>query len=236
MCTRLNLWKRIVPTIVPNSVALGAFSILAFFSGYIKNEIRKKHYEENVSILEKGNNGVFNDSEYIENQVLWGNVKFGSHKKSNMAYSGCEIIATYNAIISMGISALMPELIRTFEKRGNALGGGFGIAPSFPAGYFKKKGYMVKRLTSRNAEKIREFGKKHDTFLLTFYWDKSDITRQLHTVNISKNSGKFFVHNAYHKSGDGKFGALGPFESLNDAINAIGEKVAPLVIYGIDKK
>ena len=235
MFTRLNLWKRVIPELVPNRLVLAIFTIIAFFSGHINKEIRKKHFEENASILDKDNNGLLKDREYVENQHLWGRVKFGSHKKSNMAYSGCEIIATYNAILSIGLSAVMPEIISVFEKSGSALHGGFGIAPSFPARFFKKKGCTVKRLTTRNRQRIDSFGKEHETFLLTFYWDKKDITKQLHTVNISKIDGKYLVHNAYHKAENGRFGAMGPYNTLAEAINAIGENVTPMVIYGIDK-
>lgn len=38
----------------------------------------------------------------IENQALWGKAQFGNSPNSNMSYSGCEIIATYNALSALG--------------------------------------------------------------------------------------------------------------------------------------
>lgn len=237
MCTRLNFINGIIPSFIPNRIVVGAFSLMAVFSGHIKKATRLSHFNENTQLLEKADNAFFMAREYIENQNLWDKVKFGSHKKSNMAYSGCEIIATYNALISMGdIGTGITDLIRQFEKKGNALKGGFGIAPAYPAKYLKEKGYLVKRLTTRKKEKINAFGSVHETFLVTFYWDKADITKQLHTVNISKNNEKYFVHNVYHRDNNGSFSSLGPNESLSAAISALGERVTPMVIYGIDKR
>ncbi len=234
MNTKYNFFKGFIPGLIPNRMVLFSFSLLSLLTGHIRKKTRDLHYEENQRILSDVKNGFFKENEYVENQDSWEKIKFGSHKKANMAYSGCEIIATYNCLLSLGERGnAFPELIRYFEKRGNALRGGFGIAPSYPADFMKKRGYGISRLTSRNTDRVNKFGQEHDTFLLTFYWDKKDITRQLHTVNISKNDRGFFVHNSGTLN---KNAALGPFDRLGDAILSLGKDVAIIVIYGLDKK
>ena len=212
----------------------GAFSLLSVVTGKVSGKDRMTHFEENERFLESRRNNIHKAFSYIENQEMWGLVRFGAHKKSNMAYSGCEIIATYNALISLGNrSYRITDLIKHYEKSGAALRGGFGIAPSAPARFFEKKGYKVRKTFSREKEKIDSFGEQNATFLVTFYWDKEDASKQLHTVNISKSPEGFIVHNAYQKNAEGVFIANSPKSTLGEAIYSIAAKVSPIVIYGI---
>jgi hypothetical protein len=224
---------KLIPKYIPNRVVLSFFGILSAFTGKVRKRIVALNREENEKILDDKGNGIFDGQGFIENQNRWEKVCFGSHKKSNMSYSGCEIIATWNALMSLhGDMPKMPELISYFERHGATLRGGFGIVPSAPAKYMKKRGYGIKRLTSRNKDVIRAFGERYDSFLVTFYWDHENILKQLHTVNISKNGDGYFVHNIYRSQG-GRFVQSGPFKDLSEAIYKIADKAAPLVIYGI---
>ncbi|WP_026494856.1 hypothetical protein [Butyrivibrio sp. WCD3002] len=234
---KVGFIEKLIPVYIPNRVVLSIFVILSFFTGKVRKKIVAFHLEENERILREGNNSIFDGQGFIENQSKWEKVCFGSHKKSNMSYSGCEIIATWNALMSMHAAMpRMPELIGYFERHGVTLKGGFGIAPSAPARYMKKRGYRVKRLTTRNSEAIRRFGDSYDSFLVTFYWDRENIRKQLHTVNISKKGDEFYVHNIYKREKGGRFVQSGPFRDLAEAIYKIDEKAAPLVIYGIAKE
>ncbi|WP_242840975.1 ABC transporter ATP-binding protein [Butyrivibrio sp. AE3004] len=189
--------------------------------------------EDNIKFLSAGKTCLKRD-EFIENQVDWGRVRFGTHNKSNIAYSGCEIIATYNALCSLGDRENdMPYLIDYYEKNGIALKGGFGITPNAPYGFFRKRGYCVKKLTSRNPRKIDKLGDDFQTFIATFYWNRNNIKEQLHTVCITKNQNGYFIHNNYCRGKKGQFIGQGPYSSLSKAIAGLSPNAALLVIIGI---
>ncbi len=105
-----------IPGYVPNRVVAGVFGFISFCTGSVANNKRQEHLDANDEYLRSSE--IFSSSRFIENQTMWNKVLFGSHKKSNMAYSGCEIIATYNALTSLGDRSIrMPELINNFEKK-----------------------------------------------------------------------------------------------------------------------
>ena len=79
-------------------------------------------------------------AEYIENQHHFGMIKYG---RSDMAYAGCEVIAVYNALRTMGEKAGLDELIGHFERDGMVLSGRFGTAPMAIGDFFRKEGFMV---------------------------------------------------------------------------------------------
>ena len=116
-----------------------------------------------------------------------------------MSYSGCEIIATYNALSALGESTsadTMVKLISTYEKDGAALFGEFGTSPHAIEKYMKNAGYQVQTTTSTDAEKINAIGDNSDVIIATVYNDKNDITRQIHTVCITKTpEGNYVAHN-----------------------------------------
>ena len=62
-----------------------------------------------------------------------------------MKYSGCEIIAVYNAMLDLGRKSSledMAELITAFEERGAALKGEWGVAPHAITNYWTPAGMM----------------------------------------------------------------------------------------------
>ena len=224
-----------LPVILPNRIMYAGYTLLSFFSFHVGKKVREAHFRENG---EKNiDSRIFSTGRYIENQSLWKNVKFGSGKKSSMEYSGCTIIAVYNLLLSLGDKDRnILKIIDAFEKRGLALKGDFGIAPYYAYRYLKINGYKARYITSKNRNVIDKFGNSFDGFILTFYWDKYNIFNKLHTINISKENGKFVAHNCYHKDSNGKFGAIGPYDSLSDAVKAPGENTLPLVIIGVNNK
>lgn len=72
-------------------------------------------------------------------------------------FSGCEIIAAYNAKVALGekmTETEMAELICTFEKKGAVLSGEFGVAPTEINDYFEREGYETEMITSMEKEDI----------------------------------------------------------------------------------
>ncbi|WP_026660548.1 hypothetical protein [Butyrivibrio sp. AC2005] len=234
MSNKPKLYEKIIPKYIPNRVVLAFFSIIAFFSGPVKRELRERHFEENERFLKEKGDAFFHSGRLIENQMQWGSVLFGSHKNANMSYSGCEIIATYNALLCLGDrNTTISELIRYFEQKGAALKGGFGITPSAPANYLKKRGYKVKKVTTRKKLVIDRLGQEFHTFIVTFYWNRENIREQLHTVCISKESDGFYIHNNYCRAEGGAYVRKGAYRTLGDAVAGVGENAVPLVTVAI---
>ena len=231
MSGKYKFYEKFIPKYIPNAVVLAAFSVIAFLTGPVKKAVREAHFEENNRLFAQDENRLLKDARYIENQKEWKAVHFGTHKKSDMSYSGCEIIATYNALRSLkDYSVSMPYLIRHYEQKGIALKGGFGISPSAAIKFFRNRGYDVKKITTRNKGAIDSIGEEYQTFIATFYWNVENIKDQLHTVNISKETDGFYVHNNYCRGEGGAFTCQGAYRSLGDAIYAVGSTAVPIVI------
>ena len=156
-----------------------------------------------------------------------------------MDYSGCEIIATYNAILSLGET--LPEqgitdLIGAYEKKGAVLWGGWGVAPRAIYRYFKEKGYDTAMTCSTAPEDIDRMGEEYRTVIITVYNDARDITKQIHTMNVSKaGQNAFVLHNCYRRDRDGSYITGAPHVSLWETIRSLGGgKALPICIIGIN--
>lgn len=181
--------------------------------------------------------GFFTPNCFIENQDQWEEVKFGL---STMKYSGCEIMAVYNALLDLGnemTARKMAELITSFEKRGAELSGKWGCSPISIRQYFTSQGYRVSLTTKANPEAVNSVGANSNSVIITAYNDRNDIRRMIHTISITKDAqGNFILHNAYKKAND-KYTAYGgskPIKSLWDAIGCMAQgQAAPICVMGI---
>lgn len=223
-----------VPRHIPNRVVCGVMGLLS-----VLHRTSKRKREENRGVnlqicgldtktnltaeagLSASTESIcFTPGKYVENQPQWKDVRFG--KRSDMAYSGCEILAVYNALLSLGecLSALeLVELISTFEGKGAVWAGQLGTAPGAICKYFRKRGYKTEIRYWRDESTVNELGEEYDTIIVMFYNDAHDIFKMIHTVNISKDKeGKYWVHNCYKRQGI-KFFADGSYESLWNAIH-----------------
>ena len=147
-----------------------------------------------------------------------------------MQYSGCEIFATFNAIynITGKIKVDLPEMIAAYEKDGMVLSGKFGTAPKAIADFLKKQGFKTKICTDEKL--FDEVGKSADSLILTMYNDKDDISKEVHTVNISKAKDGFTAHNVYCNGM-----VVGPYPSVSQVIKNINNgKAKGISLIGIN--
>ena len=176
---------------------------------------------------------------FIENQNEWGDVLFGF---ATMKYSGCEIMAVYNALLDMGnelASKDMAELIGQFEKKGAELGGKWGCSPKSIYRYMVHRGYKVTMTTSMDPDAVNAVGESSESIIITAYNDRNDIRKMIHTVSVTKDSGgSYTLHNAY-KRRDGRYAAYSgprPIKSLWEAVGAISQgQAVPICVIGISK-
>ncbi|HEX2947944.1 MAG TPA: hypothetical protein VHT96_18550 [Clostridia bacterium] len=175
-------------------------------------------------------NTVASDNGFIEDQSNYTDMKYGDQ---TVAYSGCEVIATYNAMVAMNCvepGRGFPELLQTFEKDGIVLNGEFGTSPYAVVDYFRNApNNEFDAAITTDASAFDSYGNKYDTLILTMYNNGNDIRDMVHTVSITKDaSGQFFVHNCGCENT--------PFNSVSDALSGInGGTAKGISLIGISK-
>ena len=241
-----NIFYRSVPKFVSNEKMFGLMylgSLINTSEEKTENEI-KEEIEFNAAKIAEDN--LYTPAEYIENQRNWGEVKYG---ETDMAYSGCEIIATINALHSMGNDISIEDaakLISRFEKKGAIKSGEWGTSPAAFGDYLRnEKKCIVKCTTSTNYDVIEKVVEDSDTIIVTLYNEKDTIGEAIHTINIEKatdENGKeiYYNHNAYwnEKPDDtGDWIKSDKFDSLEEAIKDANRtnNSAPIVVMGVSK-
>lgn len=163
-----------------------------------------KWVDENGYIYDQGllYEMLYGDSyEFIED-LLFG------EGGMNAGDNTCEVIATYNAMISLGWEPEIndfPEMLFYFSQNGMLLDGLFGTTPVAVEEFLIQQGYGTNMLVDGaiNENTLNSMQEDYDTYIVTFYNDKNDITAGVHTVNISCNEeGKYYVLNGTSDEGD----------------------------------
>ena len=134
---------------------------------------------------------------------------YGNHK---ISFCGCGLIAVYNALFDLtGKHEIeFPFIIDNFEKNGIVLSGFFGTSPKSIEDFLNLKGF--KTISSSKKDDYDKIGENSDALILTKYNDKNNIFNTVHTINITKKNGKYYIHN------DGKNCHLIPYNSISDLL------------------
>ena len=202
---------------------------------------RKKNHDHNAIWLKEAKwDSLTVPSVYIENQNEWGEVLFGWGFHHNMKYSGCEIIATFNALKALGKAVspdFMAELIGEYEKHGAALWGEFGVSPLAICAYLKRQGFSVVTTKKDDDKSLNMADSRCRVFIVTVYNDAKDITAQIHTICITKEENGYVLHNAYRRNQKGIYAASTSYATLKEAIADISEREVKMIhLIGIDSK
>lgn len=227
-------------THIPNCCMV---KILSLFT-LVKIPVRQieKNLSANGKVLASAareTSGFFTPGGFIENQNEWENVRFGL---STMKYSGCEIMAVYNALLDLGnrlTAQDMAELISVFERKGAELKGRWGCSPSSLRKYLIRRGYGVIMTAKTDPDAINSIGENSDSIIITAYNDRNDIRRMIHTISVTKDtSGHYTLHNAYKRI-NGQYAAYGgntPVSRLWEVIGLISRgQAAPIYVIGISQ-
>lgn len=225
-------------THIPNCCMVRILSLFAIV------KVSGKQIEENLSANRKvlaatvkEKSGFFTPGRFIENQNEWEGVRFGL---STMKYSGCEIMAVYNALLDLGNEMAaqdMAELISVFERKGAELKGQWGCSPRSICNYLTRRGYRVTTTTSKNPDTIDSIGDCSDTIIITAYNDRNDIRKMIHTICVTKDHHEnYTLHNAYKRI-NGLYAAYSADNSIHklcDVISAMSQgQASPICIIGI---
>lgn len=227
---RNEMFKKVcalIPNQVDNKLVVNAFEIMRKEQKLLRKDF-SENIKKNIENFKKHEETIKKHKGYVEDQNNYTDMSYG---ESTMQYSGCEIFATYNAIFNiMGKNIMsLADIISHYEKDGMVLSGKFGTAPKAISDFLDKQGFKT-TLTTIEKE-FDELGKKSASLILTMYNDKDDISKEVHTVNISKDNGKFTAHNVYC---NGK--AVGPYASVSEVLKNInGGKAKGISLIGINK-
>ena len=176
---------------------------------------------------------------YIENQQEWKGIRFGWHPGSNLADTGCGVFAAYNVLFDAGRirsgreGGVLEELICSFERFGAVFGGRLGVSVFALYLYFKRHFPKAGLCLWHNAYRQNSFGLKYDAFVATIVNERVNPFKGLHTVCITKKDRRFFIHNAYRRTGSGSFRQSEPYDSLSDALSHITKNPFFVDVIGI---
>ncbi len=227
---RAEAFKKIcalIPNKVDNATVVSVLDLMRKQQKAVKKDF-SSHTARNEEAFKKHAPVITRNKGFVEDQNSYTDMAYGD---ATMQYSGCEIFATYNAIYSITGKTVMSlaKMISEYEKDGMVLSGKFGTAPKAIKDFLDKHGFKTEMTT--NEADFDNFGKKFQSLILTMYNDKDDISKEVHTVNISKEGGKYLAHNVYC---NGK--VVGPEASVKDLIGKMnGGKAKGISLIGVSK-
>lgn len=235
-------WKRYLASFIPryisNRIVVRLYQVLSWIR--VPRSVREKNYVYNLKQLREMDRELWiNPSVCIENQTQWEDIRFGAGRHHNMCYSGCEIIAVFNARKRL-YGSMTPEeladLIRRFEAKGAALRGEFGTSPLALMRYFKSCGMEV-LISYGKQRSVEDIERESAVMIATVYNDGNDITKQIHTVCITRDiNGGYVLHNAYCRDKTGRYTESISYPTLKEAITHISGYGAKLLyLIGINR-
>lgn len=217
----------LIPNKIDNATVISVLDLMRKQQKAVKKDF-SGHQAKNEEAFKKHASAITKNKGFVEDQNSYTDMAYGD---ATMQYSGCEIFATYNAIYSItGKPAMsLAKMIAEYEKDGMVLSGKFGTAPKAIKDFLDKHGYKTEMTTSE--ADFDSFGKKFQSLILTMYNDKDDISKEVHTVNISKEGGKYIAHNVYC---NGK--VVGPEASVTGLIGKMnGGRAKGISLIGVSK-
>ena len=227
---RMKAFQKIlalIPNKIDNATVVSVLDLMRKQQKAIKKDF-SAHVAKNEEAFKKHLAAITKNKGFVEDQNSYTDMAYGD---ATMQYSGCEIFATYNAIYSITGKAAMSlaKMIAEYEKDGMVLSGKFGTAPKAIKDFLDKHGFRTE-MTTDEAD-FDSFGKKFQSLILTMYNDKDDISKEVHTVNISKEAGKYLAHNVYC---NGK--VVGPEATVQGLIEKMnGGRAKGISLIGVSK-
>ena len=203
----------------------------------------KKHYAHNIKKLTENRFfGSDGKSHFVEDQALWGDIKYGWYKRSDMARSGCGVIAVWNLLHyfkrlpRIGAPAAFSNLIYDLERTATVLGGALGTSV-IPIFFYLKKYFKTVHMSPRfNHEYTEDFGKKHDAFIVIAINNIAKPLDGMHLVCITKDRFGYMIHNCYRRLRTGRYISSRRYQSFSDALDNMTPKPFVTMMIGVAEK
>ena len=183
-------------------LTLGVFRL---FSGRLRKKLRLEQLEHNRMVWEKEA-----PEHYIEYQNRMRSLSYGhagalsrklffGGQKLSAADNACEVIAVYNALLSLGEEADFPQLLFDFSCRGICAGGVFGTNPAALVRYLKKRGLQTETLRAGRIgkESLKKLEEGYSAFIFTSFNRGRNPFHMIHTMCVTREGEQWQVHNDY---------------------------------------
>ena len=131
-------------------------------------------------------------------------------------FNSCEVIALYNVLVNCGRDIAFADLLAYFETDGIIKKGYFGTSIWALKRYLDNAG-----IDNRICYSDISDSENYDSYIVTLYNDKGDISQMIHTMAILKKDGIYSMYNAH----GGKISG----NSINDCIEKYGEGKAKVI-------
>lgn len=225
---------------------------------YVKNYLESEKYIEHQNKLEEMLYGVDSGSSVDEIR----DALFMDGDRMTAVGNTCEVIAMYNAVVALNngdvsVGMDFPDLLRICEQNGIIFHGYFGTDPENISEYFNElEGYEAEMISGSDVSVssadncIAYIQDNYDTYILTAYNDKDDVSQTLnnisngdiknvpnewggiHTVCITKEENGYVIHNKGYSDDDEK-----EYSTLEEAVNGFNEgNGRPISLIGIRKE
>ena len=217
--------RSFIPDKVSNHTVVEFFEMMRGVQRIVKRRYRKND-APNFAADMAHRPAVKKAGGYIEDQHSWKDMRYGL---STVSFSGCEVIAVYNALNDLaGTDKIsMFEMVRGFERDGMVFFGIAGTSMKALERYFSSRGYHTEY--SESPAEFDDIAGRSDTMILTMYNDRNDIAAQIHTICISKKRGLLYAHNVYCNGA-----VVGPADDLTGMLKIInGGKAKGISLIGI---
>ena len=107
---------------------------------------------------------------------------------TTVSHGGCGVLATYNALITLGEYPSFENVLSYYNQWGNNVAFGLlGIVPETVVKYFKQKGYKV--IVSDNLDGIDIYSTTADACILWYTWIHDDGLPRAHFVHYNYDKG-----------------------------------------------
>ncbi len=198
----MKIWA-FIPLHISNRTALFFYDLLSRRFG------RARRAE--LSLTRRDRDGSFG---FIEDQRARSDERFG---RSSVARAGCEVIALYNALGALGFAETVElrSLIGIFKRAGMALFGLFGTSPRAIYRWLAANGFDA--VSSSVAGEFDTIAQESTCAIVSFYNDRNDIRKGVHTVCLTRTGEGFMAHNLTE---DGH--QRGPYPSVSSMLDALG--------------
>ena len=216
-----------IPKYVRNGVVLGAFELMRK-QQRITGRDYTSHLKANEESFLRHRGSIERANGYVEDQNSYTDMKYGDY---TMQFSGCEVFAVYNAMFNIcgRHEKSLAVIISEFERDGMVLSGKFGTSPRAIVDYLTRNGYVAE-ITTKPSE-FDVMGRRSDSLIITVYNDREDVTKEVHTFNISKGRDGFTAHNVYCNGY-----VVGPYSCVSEIlININGGRAKAISLIGISK-
>ena len=220
----LDFLKKFAQNYIDNDLLIMAIEIIRRKN----NHKFPDNFEKNKAAFKNHEFAIKHNKGFIEDQHNYNDMSYGIQTLSK---NGCGLIATYNVLyhLTKQENIDFPSIIKYLENDGIILRGLFGTSMKAVDDYFKKHGFRT--WSSANKKDYNKIGSATDACILTVYNSVDDIFQGIHFIAITKENGKYYVHN----NGSRYTGIA--YSSISDVLNKINSgKAKNIYLTGVYKK